>query len=42
MSTEMLSTGIPEVFENESSFVSRKLSLEMSLRQLVLTPYYTQ
>jgi|GEM_PF-6909479 len=25
MSTEMLSTGMPEVFENESSFVYRKI-----------------
>ena len=30
MSTEKLSTGMPEVFETESSFVRRKLSLEMS------------
>ena len=30
VSTEMLSTGMPEVFENENSFVRRKLSLEMS------------
>ena len=30
MSAQKLSTGMPEVFENESSFVRRKLSLEMS------------
>lgn len=36
----MLSTGMPEGFENEVLLSAVKLSLEMSMRQLVLTSLY--